>query len=100
MPTGARVSDRAVAAAYAGALAFVASYAVQRGLGWWLAADSGAIATAHVAFDWRCALAALHAGIAALFMGVGSRDPSAWLQRSWVVWAVVIPSAAALAVFQ
>ncbi len=94
------MTDRSVAAAYAAALVFVASYAVQRGVGWWLAVDAGVMASTHTAFYWRCALAALHGGIAALLVGFGARDPSALVRARWAVWAVVLPAIGSLAVFQ
>jgi hypothetical protein len=94
------VSDRAVAAAYAGALAFVVSYAAQRGAGWWLMSDAGVLKSAHVAFYWRCVLAGLHAAMAAGIVGAGARDPGSLVRARWVVWAVVVPSALALAVFR
>lgn len=90
----------ALAAATFG-LAFVGSYAAMRIAGWAAGEPDAAqvIATTHVPYGWRLAVAGLHGAVVALAVALGA-DPDRWLPRvPWLVLAVVGPSALAMVAF-
>lgn len=88
-------------AALAFGLTGTASYAVQRlYAAWGGAEDAGLVVDqVHIPYYWRCDLALLHAGLAAVIVAFGVRPEAAltWLGRGpWLVLLVVLPSALAM----
>jgi hypothetical protein len=95
------VTARGALAAATFGLAFVASYAAMRVAGWSSGEPDPAqvIASTHVPYGWRLAVAGLHGAVVALAVALGA-DPERWLPRvPWLVLAVVGPSALAMVAF-
>ncbi len=85
------------------AVGFVASYALQRLAAAWVGEmeASAVLASTHTPYFWRIAVAALHGVVLGLVAALATDDVGAgwWLARfPWLVLAVVLPAAVAMAV--